>query len=92
MSRPEDALVKWRKERSLSQTAAGEMVEPPVSQAAWAQWESGKKPPGLHNAFELERVTEGLITAASWSKPHCSQRARARRVRPVKAATLAKAS
>ncbi len=82
MNRPEDLLVAWRTERGISQTAAGEMLKPPVTQTAWGSWESGKQPPGLHNAFEIERLTEGEIKAASWSRPSVSQRARARRARP----------
>lgn len=82
MARPEDALVEWRKERGLSQHAAGQMAMPPVSQAAWAAWESGRKPPGLHNAFEIERLTEGAIEASTWSKPHAAQRSKARKAGP----------
>jgi DNA-binding XRE family transcriptional regulator len=74
MDRPKDTLVKWRKDRGLSQTDAGRLLRPRVSQAAWGAWESGAKPPSLHNAFELERLTDGEIEAAQWSKPRRARR------------------
>lgn len=77
MSRPEKALKKWRTSLGLSQEAAGEMLTPAVSQAAWASWETGRKPPGLHNAFEIQRVTAGLIVASSWSRLPKQQERRA---------------
>lgn len=81
MDRPEDLLVAWRKGLELSQEAAAAMLRPPVSQQAWAEWENGNKPPSLHNAFEIERVSDGAIRAALWAKPHRQQRRRAKRAR-----------
>jgi hypothetical protein len=69
MSEPNDRLAKWRKDLGLSQREAREMLRPPVSQAAWYAWEKGTKPPGLHNAFEIQRITGGLIVASSWARP-----------------------
>lgn len=82
MSRPEDDLAAWRTAQKLSQTEAGALLRPPVSQSAWGAWESGAKPPSLHNAFEIERVTDGVVTAASWAKPHERTRRKARHRRP----------
>jgi len=87
MSQPQDDLVEWRKERGLSQTEAAQQLKPPVGQSAWSSWEDGVKPPSLHNAFEIERVTEGRIRAAQWAKPHSSSRRRAKRRAPHKAAS-----
>jgi hypothetical protein len=69
MSEPKDDLMEWRNGLGLSQRAAGQKCRPPVSQAAWGAWESGRKPPGLHNAFEIQRITGGRIVASSWAKP-----------------------
>jgi hypothetical protein len=68
MNPPQSALFQWRTDLHLSQIDAGKMLRPPVSQAAWAAWETGAKPPSLHNAFELERVTGGKIRASEWAK------------------------
>lgn len=69
MSEPKDVLLGWRKGLGLSQADAGKLCNPPVSQAAWGAWENGRKPPGLHNAFEIQRITGGLIVASSWAVP-----------------------
>ncbi len=70
MTDPKAVLREWRRKLRLSQAAAGKLCEPPVSQTAWGAWESGNKPPGLHNAFEIQRITGGLIVASSWARTH----------------------
>lgn len=39
---------------------------PPVSQSTWNTWEKQRKPPSLENAFEIERLTGGVIRASEW--------------------------
>ncbi len=73
---PQDVLLEWRRGLGLSQTAAAQMCFPPVTQTAWWAWETGKKPPSLHNAFELQRITGGLIVASSWARSRAPRAAR----------------
>lgn len=66
MKKPGVALKAWRDARHLSQDAAAQLLDPPVTQGAWAAWENGKKPPSLGNALGIERLTGGVIRAAEW--------------------------
>lgn len=70
MAKPGKALKRWRKGRGLSQTEAGKLMSPPVFQGTWAAWETGRKPPSLGNALELERLTEGAIPVRVWVATH----------------------
>lgn len=67
MSELGSTLAAWRRERGWSQDYAAELIG--VTQAAWAAWETGRKSPELRNALELERLTDGQIKAAAWTKP-----------------------
>ena len=66
MRRPGDALKSWREAQGLDQVAAAARMEPPVTQATWSTWERQRKPPSLQNAFEIERLTGGVIRASEW--------------------------
>ncbi len=80
--KPGRALAAWREKRGLSQTEAAGLLNPPVSQSAWSEWETESKPPNLTNAFDLERLTDGAVKASAWAKPRPRQRAKAHPSKP----------
>lgn len=61
-----DQLQKWRKAKSLNQTAAAELFD--VSQPTYSEYECGRKVPRTAKAFEIEEKTEGAVPASSWTK------------------------
>ena len=66
MRRPGDALKAWREAQGLDQEGAAKLMVPPVTQPTWSSWERQRKPPSLENAFEIERLTGGVIRASEW--------------------------
>lgn len=68
MTTPGNLLKAWREENGLSQTEAGKRLEPPVSQGGWGAWETGRKPPNLRNALQLEDLTGGFVPAVAWTE------------------------
>ena len=65
---PGQKLAKWRSTRKLSQQAAGKQLVPPVTQAAWSEWEADKAEPTLESAFAIETLTKGSVKARDWAK------------------------
>lgn len=70
MVKPGKALKQWRDGKGLSQDEAGKLMDPPVFQGTWAAWETGRKPPSLGNALEIERLTKGGVPARAWVPAH----------------------
>lgn len=60
-------LAVWRKSKDLSQEQAAQLAG--VSQATWSTWEVGEAVPRLHAAFEVQRLTRGLVRARDWLAP-----------------------
>lgn len=60
-----EKLARWREKQSMSQTAAAALVS--VSQPTWSKWESGEAEPSVTHAFELERLTKGVVCARDFA-------------------------
>jgi transcriptional regulator with XRE-family HTH domain len=58
-------LKAWRVLNGLSQVSAAAKAR--VSQAAWNQWENGKKQPDVNNAVRIARLTEGAVAVEDWT-------------------------
>ncbi len=58
-------LRRWRDDEGISQAIAADRIR--ASQGAWAAWERGDKGPDLHFAFELEKLTRGVVRAEDWA-------------------------
>lgn len=59
-----EKLKRWRKSKGLSQDAMAELVE--CSQQAYSNVETGRRPPWLALALNIERVTKGVVAAHLW--------------------------
>lgn len=62
-----DLLTEWRLKKELSQEEAGLLLEPKVEQGTWAGWEANR-PPELHNALQLDKLTRGQVKAENWPR------------------------
>lgn len=52
-------LRNWRRQNSLTQAAAAEMMG--VARRTWLQWEQGSIIPGPAHMIELVRITAGEV-------------------------------
>lgn len=81
-----ELLAEWRLKKELSQEEAGKLVEPPVEQGTWAGWEANR-PPELHNALQLQKLTRNTVKAENWPRRRrVKNRVRRSTPRKVKAA------
>lgn len=62
-----EVLADWRLNvEKITQTEAAARVG--VSQGTWSAWEAGTKAPDLPNAFAVERMSGGRVSAAGWAR------------------------
>ncbi len=79
MTEPESTLTigerlkAWRDSLEINQAEAARRSS--VSQATWSDWEGDKKLPSADKAFELERATDGAITARMCAAASAERRA-----------------
>jgi transcriptional regulator with XRE-family HTH domain len=63
---PEQRLKAWRESQGITQAEAAKRAK--VTQSAWSEWEGGQKIPQIHNAEDLELLTENKVTVAHWAE------------------------
>lgn len=66
-----DRLFQWREEAGLTQEKAAERLG--VKQGTYAAWELDRAP-DLHNALQIEKLTDGAVPAENWPKPKTMRR------------------
>lgn len=59
-----ERFKSWRATKGWSQAQAA--LHLGYSQASVCDWENGKRTPRGEQAFTIERLTEGAVSAASW--------------------------
>ncbi len=76
--KPCEKLKAWRVLRGLSQADAGEKAG--VSQAAWSDYEAGRKKPRIEQAIRLSELTEDTehhVSVRDWRESEAARAERA---------------
>lgn len=69
-------LDEYRKEKRLTQSQFGELLEPPASQGLVSQWEGGTTRITLSYALEIQRKTEGKVATSDCAAMYIGPRQR----------------
>ncbi len=80
MQKAAEKLRAWRVARDLSQAAAAKQAS--VSQAAWSDYEAGKKKPGIEQAIRISELTEDTehhVSVRDWRESDADRVARTAR-------------
>ena len=58
----------WRRQRGLTKAGAARLlgVTDKNPTARWKKWETGEREPPLRVISELERISNGAVSTASW--------------------------
>jgi transcriptional regulator with XRE-family HTH domain len=62
MNTPNEMLKEWRTKKHMSQAQAAKLIA--VAQPVWANWEKGRRTPGLRHAVFLQRL--GVCPVEAW--------------------------